>query len=73
MCPKKEFPFKNEKIALVRASIVVTYCIRVFCMRPDRHIDILMSLVLLVRETKIKHFSDLAETLLCFPTVSSFA
>ena len=72
VCPKKEFLFKNEKIALVRASIVVTYCIKLFCTRPDRHNDILTSLVLLVAETKIKHFSDLAETLLCFPTAFSF-
>ena len=25
ICPKREFPVENEKIALVRASMVVTY------------------------------------------------
>ena len=41
----------NAKIALLRASMVVTYYIKLFRTRADRHNGILMSLLLLVSET----------------------
>ena len=41
----------NPKIALLRASMVVTYYIKLFRTRADRHNGILMSLLLLVSET----------------------
>ena len=40
------------KIALLLASMVVTYYIKLFRTRADRHSGILMSLLLLVAETK---------------------
>ena len=45
------FPVKNEKVALFFASMVVTYDIKFFCTGSDRHIHILMSLLLLVAVT----------------------
>ena len=42
----------NAKIALLLASMVVTYYIQLFRTRVDRHNGILMSLLLLVTETK---------------------
>ena len=41
----------NAKIALLRASMVVTYYIKLFRTKADRHNGILMSLLLLVSET----------------------
>ena len=41
----------NAKISLLRASMVVTYYIKLFHMGADRHNSILMSLLLLVAET----------------------
>ena len=52
ICPKREFPVENGKIALVRASIVVTYHIRLFRTWAGRHNGILILLLLLVAETK---------------------
>ena len=51
--PKREFPVENGKIALVRVSMVVTYYIKLFCSKVDRHSGILMSLLLLVAKTII--------------------
>ena len=59
--PKMEFPVEHGKIALVRASIVVTYYIKLFRTGDDRHNGILMSLLLLVAETIksiFRHFSS---------------
>ena len=50
---KKESSVENGKIALVRASVVVTDYIELFCMGADRHNGILTSLLLLVAETII--------------------
>ena len=52
ICLKRVFPVENGKIALVRASMVVTYYIKPFCTGADTHNGILMSLLLLVAETK---------------------
>ena len=41
----------NTKIALLRASMVFTYYIKLFQTRADRHNSILISLLLLVAET----------------------
>ena len=41
----------NAKIALLRASMVVTYYIKLFWMGADRHSGILMSLLLPVADT----------------------
>ena len=43
----------NAKIALLRASMVVTYYIKLFRTEADRHNGILMSLLLLVAEKKV--------------------
>ena len=51
--PKTELPFENGKIALVHASMVVTYYIKLFRTRAERHNGILMSLLLLVAKTII--------------------
>ena len=48
-----KFPVENRKTALVRASMVVTYCIKLFHLGTDRHNGILMSVLLLVAETII--------------------
>ena len=48
----------NAKIALLRASMVVTYYIKHFQTGADRHNGILMSLLFIVAETKnVKKFS----------------
>ena len=51
---------KNEKIAFVRASMVVSYHVKHFRTGAERHNGILMSLLLLVGETKtiirLKHW-----------------
>ena len=51
ICQKREFTVKNGKIALVRASMVITYYIKLFRTGADRHNCILMSFLLLVTET----------------------
>ena len=51
MICKIGFPNQNSKIALLRASMVVTYYIKLFQTGADRHNGILMSLLLLVAET----------------------
>ena len=43
----------NAKIALLRASMVVTYYVKFFWTEADRHNGILMSLLLLDTETKV--------------------
>ena len=48
---KREFPVENGKIAILRASMVVTYYIKLFRTGSDRYKGILMSLLLLVAET----------------------
>ena len=53
--PKKGISGWNPKIALVRASTVVTYYIKLFRTGADRHNGILMSLLLLVAETNSNH------------------
>ena len=50
ICPKREFLVENGKIALVRASMVVTYYIILFHTRPDIHNGILMYLLFLAAE-----------------------
>ena len=45
------FPIENRKIALLHASMVITYYIKLFRTEADRHNVILMSLLLLVAET----------------------
>ena len=47
------FQEKKKKIALVRTLMVVTYYIKLFCTRADRHKVILIPLLLLVAETII--------------------
>ena len=51
ICPKWEFPVENRKIALVPASMVFTYYIKLFRTGADGHNGILASLLLLVAET----------------------
>ena len=41
----------KKKIGFERASMVVTYCIKIFRTGADKHNGILMSLLLLVAET----------------------
>ena len=53
MVYKIGFTNKNAKIALLRASMVVTYYIKLFRTGAGRHNGILMSLLLLVAETNI--------------------
>ena len=48
----------NAKIAILCASMVVTYYAKLFRMGADRHNDILMSLLLLVTETKRFYFES---------------
>ena len=52
MASKIGFTNWNAKIALLRASMVVTYYIKLFRTGADRHKGILMSLLLLVAETE---------------------
>ena len=51
MSPKRVFPVQNEKIALVRAFVVVSYYIKPLHSGADRDNGTLMSLLLLVTET----------------------
>ena len=51
ICPKRVFPVENRKIAFVRAPMVVTYYVKLFCMGADRHNNISISLLLLFAET----------------------
>ena len=48
---ERVFPIENGKIALVLASVIVTYYVKLFRTGTDRHNGILMSLLLLVAET----------------------
>ena len=48
ICPKRVFPVENGKSALVRASMVVFYNIKLFCTEAHKHNDILKSLKPLV-------------------------
>ena len=57
--PKKTGKYKalclyQAKIAILRASMVVTYYVKLFRIGADRHNSILMSLLLLVTETTKK-------------------
>ena len=52
----------NAKIALLRASIVVTYCLKFLRTGADRHDGILMSLLPLVAETMDKDTIQLLVT-----------
>ena len=52
MVCKIGFPNWNAKITILRASMVVTYYIKLFQMGADRRNGILMSLLLLVAKTK---------------------
>ena len=58
--PKRELPFENGKIALMHASMVVTYYIKLFRTGAERHNGILMSLLLLVAETIILFDAELS-------------
>ena len=53
MVYKIGFTNQNAKIALLRASMVVTYYIKLFWAWANRHNGILMSLLLLVAETNM--------------------
>ena len=64
--PKKLFPVGNEKIALARASMVVTYYIKLFRKEPYKHNGVLMSLLLLVKETIRKCSFHLAKNILFY-------
>ena len=50
---QSEFPVENGKIAFARASMVVTYYIKHFRTEADRHNGNLISLLLLVADTKM--------------------
>ena len=58
VCPKRVIPVEDGKIALVYASMVVTYYIKRFCTGANRHNGILMSLLFLVAETNIAYQSQ---------------
>ena len=58
ICPKRVFPVENGEIALARASMVVTYYIKLFRAEVGRHNRILMSLFLLVAGIKTDQFRD---------------
>ena len=49
----------NVKIALLRASMVVTYYIKLFRTGADRYNGILMSLLLLVAEKKHQYDQEM--------------
>ena len=55
MTCKISFIIWNAKIALLHASMVVTYYIKLFQVGANRHNNILMPLLLLVAETIILH------------------
>ena len=48
-----EFPVQNGKVTLVRGAMVVTYYFKLFCTGAEKHNSILMSLLVLVAETKM--------------------
>ena len=48
------FPIENRKIALSRASMVITYYIKLFRTGADRHNGILMSLLLVAETTNYR-------------------
>ena len=54
MCRKGVFPVGNGKTELASASMVVIYCIKLYRTGAKRYNGILMSLLLLVAETKKK-------------------
>ena len=58
MVCKISFTNWNAKIALLRASMVVSYYIKLFRTGADRHNGILMSLLLLVAETKTVKYNS---------------
>ena len=51
--PKRIFPVENRKIALLHASMAVTYYVQLFRTMVERQNSILMSLLLLVAEAII--------------------
>ena len=53
ICLKRVFLVENEKITIVRASMVVTYYVKLFRTGADRHNGILMPLLLLVPDIVI--------------------
>ena len=57
---QKKFLVENGKIALARASVVVTYYIKIFRTRADRHNGVLMSLLHLFAEAtrNAAHFNN---------------
>ena len=55
----------NAKIAFLRASMVVTYYIKLFRMGPDRCNGVLMTLLLLVAETEYINHCNRDFRLLC--------
>ena len=61
---KQKFPVESEKIALVRASMVITFYIKLFRTGADKHNGILMSLLLLVAETIRKFLNTKSRYLL---------
>ena len=52
------FPVESGKIALVHASMVVTYYVKLLLTGANKHNGILMSLLLLVAETVNLIFKD---------------
>ena len=58
ICPKRVFPVENGEVALARASMVVTYYIKLFRAEVGRHNGILMSLFLLVAGIKMDQLRD---------------
>ena len=57
MVCKIGFTNRNAKIALLRASMVITYYIKFFRTEADRYNGILMSLLLLVAKTIIVFYA----------------
>ena len=55
MVCKIVFTNSNAKPSLLRASMVVTYYIKLFQMGADKHNGVLMSLLVLVAETMMKN------------------
>ena len=54
ICSKRVFLVENGKIAIARASMVITYYVKFFRTGADRHSSILMPLLLLVPDTVIE-------------------
>ena len=55
MVCKIVFTNSNAKPSLLRASMVVTYYIKLFQMGANKHNGVLMSLLVLVAETMMKN------------------